>query len=469
MKYKLTLLILVLCYFSPLVAQVFQVDTLVYHGDVDKCINMVILGDGFTETEQENFIANAVNLSDYLFKQAPWQNYKSYFNVFAIRVISVESGAAHPNTATDCNSASPAVPVAFPDTYFGCQFDQYNIHRLIVPNYYGKIINVLSTNFPNYDQVLIISNTPYYGGSGGSFATSTLAGSSSEITAHELGHSFAKLADEYFAGDIYLAEKQNLTQETDPSLVKWKNWMGYSGTGIYQHCCGGNSALWYRPHNNCKMRTLGPPYCPVCAQGIIETIHDLSNPILQFTPSDLNLSSSEQYLDFTLTQLITPSPNTLSISWQLDGADLGIDSTFYQLDQFALPDGMHTLIASVVDTTSLVRVDNHSDVHINFVSWEIEKTTTSLVLKPSASRHRITLYPNPTKGLLHVGIDLESTSRIIIELLTLDGFVILPLYEGTTDPGNFEKIMDMSNVQPGAYLVRFTVGNYVRSEKLVIY
>jgi hypothetical protein len=331
------------------------------------------------------------------------------------------------------------------------------------------LISVLSTNFPNYDQVLIISNTPYYGGSGGSFATSTLAGSSSEITAHELGHSFAKLADEYFAGDIYLAEKQNLTKETDPLLVKWKNWMGYSGTGIYQHCCGGNSALWYRPHNNCKMRTLGPPYCPVCAQGIIETIHDLSNPILQYTPSDLMLFSSEQYLDFSLTQLITPIPNTLSISWQLDGTDLGINSVAYQLDQFALTDGIHTLIASVVDTTPLVRVDNHGDIHINYVSWEITKTTTSLQLKPTASTHRISLYPNPTDDLLQIAIDLETASPIYAELLTMDGIVILPLIDGTFDAGTVEKMTDISHLQPGSYIVRFTVGNYVRSEKLVIY
>ena len=100
----------------------------------------------------------------------------------------------------------------------------------------------LAKNFPNYDQVCILANTPYYGGSGGSYATTTLNTASNEIYAHEIGHSFAALSDEYYAGDGYAGERVNMTKETNPLLVKWKNWMNINGIGIYQHCCGGNSA-----------------------------------------------------------------------------------------------------------------------------------------------------------------------------------------------------------------------------------
>ncbi len=468
MKSIVALIILQYFFYFPLLAQVFQVDTLIYNGDEDKCINIVILGDGFTVDEQEDFIVNAQNLSTYLFTQAPWQNYQNYFNVFAIRVVSLESGATHANTATDCTSASPLVPVAFPNTFFNCRFDQFNIHRLIVPQNLSNLIGVLATNFPNYDQVLVISNTPYYGGSGGSFATSTLAGSSSEITAHELGHSFAKLADEYFAGDIYLSERLNMTKETDPLLVKWKNWMGFSGTGIYQHCCGGNSALWYRPHNNCKMRALGPHYCPVCTQAIIETIHTLSNPILSYSPLELVIESPDQYLDFSLTQIITPVPNTLNISWQLDGSDLGIDSVYFQLDQFGLSDGAHTLVASVIDTTPFVRVNNHEDIHVNFVLWDITKTKTSLEFKPSTNKLSMSFYPNPVDDLLQITLDLKHATRIVIELLSLDGKIVLPIFEEFAEPGTLTTSADLTRIEPGIYFVRFKVGNYTYSEKLII-
>ena len=299
-------------------AQTFQVDTLQYNGEINKFINLVVLGDGYDSTEQNKFNTDAVNLTDHLFTQSPWSNYKNYFNVFAIRVISAESGAIHSNTAPDCSSASPLVPVSNPLTYFGCSFDSYGIHRLVVPTNISHIVNVLSVNFPNYDQILIVANSPYYGGSGGSYSTSTIESNSPEITAHELGHSFASLADEYYAGDSYAGEWPNMTAETDPLLVKWKNWVGYNGIGVYQHCCGGNSSQWYKPYNNCKMQHLGHSYCNVCIEIITERIHSLVNPIVDYTPTSTTVNSSNQFLDFKLTELMKPISNTLKIFWKLD-------------------------------------------------------------------------------------------------------------------------------------------------------
>jgi hypothetical protein len=81
------------------------------------------------------------------------------------------------------------------DNYFGSAFDSYNIHRLLVPTKTFAINNVLATNVPNYDQVVILVNSPYYGGSGGQFATSSTHTSANEIAIHEIGHSFVGLID----------------------------------------------------------------------------------------------------------------------------------------------------------------------------------------------------------------------------------------------------------------------------------
>ena len=131
-----------------LVAQIFKVDTIQYQGSKDKFINIVVMGDGYTAIEQDKFLMDASKMTEYLFSQAPWSNYKAYFNVFAIEVISEESGVRHPNTASDCSSAN--VPVSNPNTYLGVTFDYANIHRLVVPTKNGNIANVLSSNFPNY-------------------------------------------------------------------------------------------------------------------------------------------------------------------------------------------------------------------------------------------------------------------------------------------------------------------------------
>jgi len=131
MRIKIHLIVgFLACFFSTINAQTFKVYTLQFYGDISKFINIVILGDGYTANQLDTFIFDAKKLSNYLFSQSPWSNYNNYFNVFAIKVISQETGTKHPNTAPDCGNS---VPITNPNTYFGCTFDSNSIHRLVVP------------------------------------------------------------------------------------------------------------------------------------------------------------------------------------------------------------------------------------------------------------------------------------------------------------------------------------------------
>lgn len=465
---KTTLLLLfLLVSLFPAGAQVFQVDTIQYRGHTDKYINFVILGDGYTAAEQGEFITDATGLSDYLLSQPPWSNYSNYFNVFAIRVISVQSGAKHPNTSSDCSSAFPQVPVSNPDTYLGCSFDSYGIHRLVVANKVSNVVNVLAANFPNYDQVLIIANSPYYGGAGGTFATSTADAASPEIAAHEIGHSFAGLADEYYAGDIYALEKPNMTQQNNPSLVKWKNWTGTGGVGVFQHCCGGNSASWYKPHNNCKMQALGQPYCPVCREAIIETIHNLVDPVAAYSPLSSVVSSPEQFLPFRLTELIKPSPNTLKTEWQLDGATIARNVDSVLIDQNTLANGAHTLFVSVVDTGAMLRVDNHASLHVSLVSWTINKTTSGIRVKDKTAEITCDLYPNPANDQLKIAVESKNGKQVSFRIIATDGKMrIAKTGERLTD-GKFQVSIDISSLEPGVYTLVFQLDGLAYSRAFV--
>jgi len=89
----------------PLFAQKFDVDTLVYNGNSNQYINLVILGDGYTNAEMTKFSTDATKFKDYFFQKAPYSNYKNYFNVFIIKTPSPESGVKHPGMSSDCGSA----------------------------------------------------------------------------------------------------------------------------------------------------------------------------------------------------------------------------------------------------------------------------------------------------------------------------------------------------------------------------
>ncbi|MBC7884394.1 MAG: T9SS type A sorting domain-containing protein [Saprospiraceae bacterium] len=354
-------------------AQTFKTDTISFNGNPDKFINIVIMGDGYTATEQAKFRADASSLSTYLFNQPPWSNYKSFFNIFAIEAISEQSGTKHPYTASDCSSASPMVPVTDPNTIFGVTFDYANIHRLVVPTNYQNIVNTLISNFPKYDQVIILANSPYYGGSGGSYATSTTGSSSFEVTAHELGHSFAFLADEYYAGDSYASERTNMTQQTNTDLVKWKNWLGFKDVGIYQHCCGGQSDKWYRPHNNCKMRVLGPEFCPVCSENTVKRIHNLvgTNIVARF-PVENQIYFCSDSLKFNLS-LAKPNPNTLKVVWDINGVIVAKNIDSVSVNKSHLSAETNILRATVTDTTLFIRDPSHNSTHTNITEWKINK------------------------------------------------------------------------------------------------
>jgi hypothetical protein len=370
-------------------AQTFELDTILYHGDPSKFINFVVLGDGFQASEFSLYSTNVQALTTFLFNQSPYQEYENYFNVFSIKVPSIESGSDHPHSAPDCPSLLEH-PILFTDTYFDGIFDCNSIHRLLVPNDYNAIITVLYYNFPQYDKIIMLENSPYYGGSGGSLvATGSLVSSSFEIIMHELGHSFAGLRDEYWAGDQFAGEYPNMTQQTNPELVKWKNWLGYGDVGIYQHCCGGNSANWYRPHNNCKMRLLGPshPFCPVCKETIIEKIHEVfGSPVIAYQPSTEPINYCAPPILFKLTT-IKPIPNTLRVKWILNGTTIvtNIDSIYINVEQ--LDTGVNILLAEVIDTTSLTRSDLHfqTNIHTDTVGWTITYPPVTPTITPSGA------------------------------------------------------------------------------------
>src|SRR6187455_1879043 len=99
MKKKITLILLMLLAMNLSNAQEFEVETLKFSGNNDHYLNILVLGDGYDATEQSKFITDSKKVIDYLFSQAPWKNYSTFFNVYGIKVISEQSGVNHPKTA----------------------------------------------------------------------------------------------------------------------------------------------------------------------------------------------------------------------------------------------------------------------------------------------------------------------------------------------------------------------------------
>ena len=461
LRYALVFCILI-C--SAAHAQTFAVDTVLKNGPIADRINLVFLGDGYTAGEQGKFITDVQDILDEMFSQLPFKPYKSYFNAYAIQVISEQSGANHPKNTSDPDCTTP---VAVVNNYFGSTFDYQGIHRLLYPTKLSNVINVLSTHFPLYDQAFVAVNTPYYGGAGGFVATCSDHANGRDVAIHEIGHSFASLADEYWAGASFASEKPNMTKQTDPALVKWKNWIGTNGVGIYAHS---GDATWKKPHTNCKMEKLNVPLCNVCSETFIERFHQFVNPLSGFLPTDTRFNvdaEDEGNLDFSLT-LVKPDPNTLKIMWEKD--DVVVSKN---VESFGLPvadmETETTIRATVVDTINLTRAESHPASHTYIVEWQITKGVVTGI-ETRARQYNLSVYPNPSGEGLKFSYTLSTPGHVQVSLTDGNGRKIKTLVNQPQESGEYIYSFKREelNIVPAAYFVQFKFGKTVVPIKVVL-
>ena len=346
--------------------QIFPVTDIMVNGDNDSRVNIVFLGDGYRQNQMNDYIADVQEVSSALFSTIPYSNYMNYFNVYAVEVPSQDSGTDHPGTAPDCGGYNDNVFYA--DTYFDSSFDLYNIHRLLYIQDQSAAFDVLADNVPDWDIVFVMVNTAMYGGAGGTFAVFSRHSTSTEIAIHEIGHSFAGLADEYWAGFNYAGEYANMTANNNSETIKWNSWLYDNGIGIYAHDNPGNE--WYKPHQNCKMQFLGPPFCSVCIEHTIKSVYDILEPINSYYPEDLEITVPLSEVVYFGIDPIFNSPNTLSITWFINNQVIAENNEGIELETSMYSLGQHEVKVVIEDFTDLVRNDSENLLKFEF-SWNL--------------------------------------------------------------------------------------------------
>lgn len=452
MKHIYTSFFLAICILvvptAKIQSQTFRVDTIQYQGDTDYYINLVMLGDGFLDSELQDFRTYAEEYLSLLFTVDPYSRYKNFFNTFSISVPSNEQGAA-----TDPNNLI--------DNYFGSTFNYAGIERLLVPTNNSAVSNVLASNLPEYDQVFMLVNSDTYGGSGGWVATASLHEDSKEIALHELGHSFADLKDEYWAGAQYAAEGKNMTQETDLEKLRWRNWYGDEEVGLYPHA---ESPTWYRPHEYCLMRYLGEILCAVCREGIIESVFELTPPLKTYTPmtADLDLPSDSMIFKLDLTY---PEPNSLHRTWHLNGSLIAENVDSVVIRAADLGGGVNKLLATVTDVSAWLRPLDTDTYHQTEIEWNVTRWPLGTEPRTELMNHgAFSMYPNPVHDHLNIQILRDHTGESSLELYDargkqLQSFVL-------SYPGR--QVLDLSHLESGLYVIRIMLdGEYFSSRRII--
>lgn len=190
-------------------------------GDPHACVDIVILGEGYTAAEEAKFRADLERFTRLMLDYEPYASYRESINIRGVLPPSQESGCDEPSRGVHRN------------TSLGCTFDSLGSERYLLTEA-NRAIRDAAAHVP-YDALYIMVNHERYGGGGiyNLFNTFTSDNQWSEyVFLHEFGHHFAGLADEYYTsstayGDFYPRgiepNERNITRLMDPKHVKWSD------------------------------------------------------------------------------------------------------------------------------------------------------------------------------------------------------------------------------------------------------
>jgi hypothetical protein len=348
------------------------------NGPRSQRINVVFLSEAYSATDLPNFAGHVTTAVNYLFSREPWMQYRSYCNVFRIEIASNQSGA-------DNGTAG-----GLKDTYFNSGFNNTSVPQLLTVEGVGssRAYTLLNQHVPEYDLAIILVNDTKYGGSGGPLSVASIHSLSAQLVEHEIGHSFAGLADEYdqdYPG-YFPSEKPNNTAQTVRALIKWNVWIDAATpvatpeTAAYDSLVGlfegsmYRTTGWYRPHNNSLMRNLNRPVGNVNREQFLLSIYNQIDPVDGWTPSGSSISvNAFQQLSFGVTakQSTTGSVQT---QWYVDEQPIaGATGGTFVIASDALGNGAHSVRALTSDATPFVRNDPTQLLKQN-VSWSVTLT-----------------------------------------------------------------------------------------------
>jgi hypothetical protein len=182
-------------------------------------VDLLILGDGYTQLEMKKFEADARRLSAYLFSVSPFRERAGDFNVWAMAVPTEKSGITRPSTGVHHASA------------LGTRYDIFGSERYVL-TLDNRALREIAQH-ASYEFIEILVNNETYGGGGifGQFSTAAAGNEwANYLFVHEFGHHFAGLADEYYTSPVAYQSaggrpepwEPNVTALRDPANLKWK-------------------------------------------------------------------------------------------------------------------------------------------------------------------------------------------------------------------------------------------------------
>jgi hypothetical protein len=335
-------------------------------------VHLFVLADGYTEAEQDKLLRDADAFLEFILDDPGIAGYVAHWNVHVILTVSAQSGS------------DPEYGVDTVDTAFDSGFNCSGVKRLLCADESSLYDELLRVTSDVLALAVLMVNAKDYGGSGGDIPMFSTG--APEVALHEMGHSFADLADEYVdeaAATIFAPFWQdgryaNVARENMPGTVPWRLWIddpddfpseeGEPGVGIfeggYYHRFG-----YYRPLDSSRMLSNNADFGPVNSEAWIVENYRRETPVRKVAPA-----ASAVALDLGAYQGFGVAPQFSAalqdFSWRLDGVLQRPEVNTPYFTFFAREPGSFTLSVEVTDGTGALRRDD-TGVSRYSRSWQI--------------------------------------------------------------------------------------------------
>jgi hypothetical protein len=190
-------------------------------GDPHEKVDLAFLAEGYAAEDLEKFKKDVDRFAAFLFSVEPYKGAKDKFNVYGVFRPSPERAMDEPRQRV------------YKKTILGASFNAFDLDRYMLIEKDHRL-HEIAAQVP-CDAIVVLVNSKRYGGGsiGFDYCVSTVDNPvSPQVFIHELGHSFAGLADEYYASEVSYNDfypkgveplEPNITALLDPANVKWKD------------------------------------------------------------------------------------------------------------------------------------------------------------------------------------------------------------------------------------------------------
>ena len=302
-------------------------------------VDLAVMGDGFTvdsasQRKQEKWAKLCI---DVLWNEKGLSQYRSYFNVYFVRLGSLEEGVdpqlspdqlrkiqeknrgrsksrqkkTNFSTALEAKAAGPQGQVVM---------DRKLVYKwLDIAD--GDIKGAGDDRY-----VIAFAQFGKLGMGGGGIAN--VGRPDKSVTTHEFGHAFSRLRDEYannpnaprgmYAKTLNSPNSWVSDKEPKPSEVPWAHWLKKraKGVGIHEGGATFKKGVW-RPARGCAMNAAGNnAFCPICREQTILVIYEHVSPIDDAQPApSQEIEMTEGDKRFLTVVPMEPHKHKLNVDW----------------------------------------------------------------------------------------------------------------------------------------------------------